>query len=311
MSQIIYITGQVQQKGALRQSESNPDTSYLRFILQETSGKSKNELPIVSLYNGNITVETEIKLDPKSRRGYVFNKRNHKHQPISWTFSINQLINRGGAKEVGNSDHHINCFVNMLIDTLAQEHIGCEFYASGTYKNPYLIIRTDPFVINLADYMVNDGDTKKIKDEKISVYGKPSAKFLIEMIKETTSEYETYVSEKTKNNFWVQSRAKKVEIAWLEDSPETQDLLDGLKQNAAETGRPIDIILGNMIKEYYDLIYLDRKEEFGDFATFLKFDPKNSGGVRNLILYTFISKRILFSFFIYKIHDIGYDYIET
>lgn len=47
MSQLLYITGQVTQKGALRQSESNPDTSYLRLILQESTG-NKNELPMIA-----------------------------------------------------------------------------------------------------------------------------------------------------------------------------------------------------------------------------------------------------------------------
>lgn len=61
MSQLLYITGQVAQKGALRQSESNPDTSYLRLILQESTG-NKNELPMIAFNKRAEEINSQIEV---------------------------------------------------------------------------------------------------------------------------------------------------------------------------------------------------------------------------------------------------------
>lgn len=234
--------------------------------------------PIVALYNGDITVETSIKPDPKSRIGYVFKKRDTQRQPILWSISVNDLIDRGGANRLGNSDHHINHFINMLMDTLAKKHVGCEVVASGTYKDPYIEIRTESFEFNLTDYQITEKDTKKSADEKISVFGMPDMSFLERMVEETTSEYESSINIKDDQYLRVQSKARKVMIAWLENNAENKEMLTDISNYATQTGRSMDVVLGDMIKDYYELVYVTQKEELGNLSNFFNNRSKKSGG---------------------------------
>lgn len=216
-------------------------------------------LPIIVLYNGKINVVEAVKHDPKTRSGYNLKPRKKgDRQPVVWAFRINDLIDydplrRQRTKERHNSDHHLFYFINMLMQTLDENKIGCEFRCHGKYKDPYISLITDAVKINLSEFVVNGNETKKEKENKVKTFGNPKLDSIIEIVKSVSDTFSVMLRKNVEHNtLIIQSKAIKSEVAWF--PKEAKPILDALDEVETSLKVPKDILLGRIVIEYYKLI---------------------------------------------------------
>ena len=229
-------------------------------------------LPIVVLYNGKINVVDAVKHDPKTRNGYNLKPRKKGgKQPVVWAFRVNDLIDydslrRQRTKEKYNSDHHLFYFINMLMQTLDENKIGCEFRCHGKYKDPYISVITDAVKINLSEFVVNGNETKKEKENKVKTFGNPTLDSIIEIAKSVSDTFSVTLRKNVEQNtLIIQSRAIKSEVAWF--PKDAKEILNALDEVEASTKVPKDILLGRMVIDYYKLVIQPLYSEDTDSVT--------------------------------------------
>lgn len=203
--------------------------------------KGKNILPIVAFFNGDLKVVPEIKRDPKTRNMLILEERDGSKQPVVWVFKINALLDRKT-----NADHHLNFLINMLLDTIAKNKIGVYYRCAGNFKDPYIELITDSVKIDILDYIAQKNDTKKVQNEKSSVFGIPSIVKVKKQLNEVISMAATLIRIRD-NIIIVQSKTKKVMVGWLLDD---ESLLDELKELEARRRIPMDILIGLALQDY-------------------------------------------------------------
>lgn len=216
-------------------------------------------LPIVVLYNGKINVVDAVKYDPKTRNGYNLKERKQgQKQPVVWSFRINDLIDydslrRQRTKERNNADHHLFYFINILMKTLNENKIGCTFRCHGMYKEPYISVVTDAVTIRLNEFVVDESETKKEKENKVKTFGTPTLEGIETIVKTVSDMFSVTIRKNVdKNTLMIQSRAIKSTIAWFPN--DAKPVLRALKEMEASSKVPMDILLGQIVMNYYKLV---------------------------------------------------------
>ncbi len=228
--------------------------------------KHQDTLPIVALYNGNIEVVDAVKHDPRNRKPFTFIPRQKgKKQPVIWAFNINKLVNSASdhkKKDFPNQDHRLFHFINMLMETLNDKKISCEFTNGGNPRDPYIKIVSDSVTFDINKFNVSETDTKKEKESKIKTYGIPNLVNIEENIYFFTSKKYIIVKKNSRENkAVVVSNSVKIQAGWL--PKKDIKIMKGLQEIEGLTGIPVDILVGELLTQWYEAISASYKLEVG------------------------------------------------
>ncbi|RMC46724.1 hypothetical protein F5ESL0230_05590 [Lactobacillus sp. ESL0230] len=234
--------------------------------------KGSPVLPIVAYRKGTIQVVPKVKMFPKEGQSIPFIRRDPEKQPIIFTIKINDFLN--DEQDSANKFHYFHT-LNILIDTIKKNQVGCTVRCAGTYKNPYIELITETVRINITEYKITNNFTKKCQKEYSLLYDNPDLKQLKSDIKELTSNSPINFRRENNGAITLQSRATKVMVGWLVD--DNDGLLPALQKLESENGIPMDILVGKILKDYLDIAVLPYKEEAESLSTIIAQQLENDG----------------------------------